>query len=366
MPSAPGREPRYETLDVWRGLACLMVVLHHSGFALRWSDAEGSTARWLAVGFVRLMDQGVPLFFVISGYCIAASLDGHRRRGSSSWEFLKRRVRRIYPPYWAALLVFVATTWLLDRAGLKRLHAGAYSLELDSPGTLGLAQWLGNLTLTETWRPRLWGGIGASIYTRIGWSLCFEEQFYFLGFLALLIAPRRLYEFLGTLTVAIVGFRVFAYDSGWLMRYRGTFLELWHEFAVGLLVYWSLVAAPSRQAKLAVIGALIALFSVGVIWSYRSTTVAAGFGLILIAIRDLDGAASRLTHLNPLRGCGKRCYSIYLIHLPVCTIGNEILCQFGLTNFWTRTLVVIPVVSTLAVASGWGFFRLVESRFLRG
>ena len=142
MPPLPGRDPRYETLDVWRGVACLMVVLHHSGFyALQLVGGVGHVAR--GVGSVdgrgvlpKNMDLGVPLFFVISGYCIAASMDSHRRRGSSSWVFLGRRLRRIYPPYWAALLVFVVVTWALDQAGWNRLHNGAHSLELDSPGKL--------------------------------------------------------------------------------------------------------------------------------------------------------------------------------------------------------------------------------------
>ena len=50
------------------GVACLMVVLHHSGFALTGADATGpstgSWARWFVVWLVRQMDLGVPLFFM--------------------------------------------------------------------------------------------------------------------------------------------------------------------------------------------------------------------------------------------------------------------------------------------------------------
>jgi peptidoglycan/LPS O-acetylase OafA/YrhL len=345
-----------------------MVVLHHSGFALQWSETSGESAeawaRWLVVGFVRLMDLGVPLFFVVSGYCIAASMDSHRRRGASSWEFLKRRLRRIYPPYWAALLVFVAVTWSLDRVGLHRLHDGGYSLELESPGKLDLPQWVGNVTLTEMWRPKVWGWSGVEVFTRVAWSLCFEEQFYLVCFLALLVAPWRLYGVLMTLTAVIVGFRVCAYDWGWLFNYRGMFLDLWHEFAVGLAVYWRLVAAPSRRAKLAVDACLLGLLAVGVISGFRSTAVASAFGLALIALRDLDQAASRQAWLVPLRTCGRRCYSIYLIHLPFCTVGNECLAALGLVGFWARVFVMIPVVSIVAVGAGWAFFAIIETRFL--
>jgi peptidoglycan/LPS O-acetylase OafA/YrhL len=345
-----------------------MVVLHHAGFALSWGDTVvGSTvspARWAVVCVLRQMDLGVPLFFVISGYCIAASLDGHRRRGASSWEFLARRLRRIYPPYWAALLVFVVTVGGLDRLGLGWLHANLHSLELDPPGKLLPAQWLGNITLTETWRPKVWPGPPASVYTRVAWSLCYEEQFYLVSFAALLVAPRRLFGVLAVATVVIVGYRAFAYDSGRLGAIDGTFPYLWHEFAAGLAVYWRLVRATSVTGRRAVDAALVALLAVGLASGYRSTAVASAFALVLIALRDQDEAAIRARWLRPLSAAGRRCYSIYLIHLPVCTVGNEWLFSMGLTGFWTRALVMVPLVSAASLAAGWAFFAVVESRFL--
>jgi len=162
------------------------------------------------------------------------------------------------PAVLAALLFFVATTWGLDRLGLHGLHDGGHSLELDSPGELSPAQWVGNVTLTETWRPRVWRGPSPSVFTRVGWSLCFEEQFYLVCFASLLVAPRRLFGVLAWTTAAIVGYRVFAYDSGWLYHLEGTFIYLWHEFAAGLAVYWRLVWATSRQEKHSIDAALLA------------------------------------------------------------------------------------------------------------
>jgi peptidoglycan/LPS O-acetylase OafA/YrhL len=370
MSTGPGYKPRYDSLDSWRGVACLMVVVHHSGFyCLSWSETMGSSveawARWLIVSLFHWMEMGVPLFFVISGYCIGASMDRHRRRGDSSWGFLARRFRRIYPPYWASVLVFAVTTWTRDRLGLIWLHRSGHSLELDSPGKLDWTQWLGNLTLTETWRQTVWGGSSFEPYTRVSWSLCYEEQFYFVGFLVLLVAPRRLYGALGILTAAIVGFRVFAFDVGWLNNYRGTFIDRWHEFAVGLLVYWRLVAAPSRQAKVLVDLTLLALTVVGLAWSYPETWVAGAFGLLLIALRRFDEQVTGSKWFNPLRACGLRSYSIYLIHLLVCTVGNELLYHYlGISKFWGKVLVMTPIVSIAAVGAGWMFFWAVESRFL--
>ncbi len=365
LATTTGYEPRYDSLDAWRGVACLMVVILHTGyFVLSWSSTEGSAVRNGVVWCFRWLEMGVPLFFVISGYCIAASMDRHRRRGDSPWNFLVRRFRRIYPPYWASLLAFVVVNWSLDRLGLIWLHRGPNSLELLSPGRLDWSQWLGNVTLTETWRQSAWGGSSVEVYTRVAWSLCFEEQFYFVGFLTLLLFPRRLYGALMVLTALIVGFRIFAFDVGWLFHYRGTFIELWQEFAVGLLVYWRLVVPTTRDSKIMVSLTLMVLLGVGLAWSFRSTWVAAAFGLALIELRRFDERAKGWRWLGPLRACGHRSYSIYLIHLLVCTIGNELLVWLGISNFWARAFVVTPIVATVAVGVGWIFFDLVESRFL--
>jgi peptidoglycan/LPS O-acetylase OafA/YrhL len=367
--------PRYRLLDVWRGVACLMVVLHHAGFAVVFEPTSGSGAeawlRWAVVGTLWRMNLGVPLFFVISGYCIAASVDATRRRGMRSLAFLGRRLWRIYPPYWAAFLWFAATTAGLEALGLDRLYHGGghHALQLDSPRTLDAAQWVGNLTLTEEWRPLVWRPPPRAVYTRIAWSLCYEEQFYFVCFLALLVAPRRLYGTLTAVTVAAVLLRVIAADVGRYHQIEGAFPALWHEFAIGLAVYWRLNVPSTAAARRAVELGLAALALYGLTGAPAtpvgySTAVAAAFGLALVALRRWDEPLERARWLGPLRACGRRCYSIYLVHLPVCTVGCLWLYERGLTGFWARALVTVPVVSAAAVAASWVFFAAVERHFL--
>jgi peptidoglycan/LPS O-acetylase OafA/YrhL len=354
-------------LDAWRGLACLMVVVHHAGYALDWSEVTGGGAgswlRWLAVYALCRMKYGVSLFFVISGYCIAASADAARRRGAPPGAFLAKRFWRIYPPYWAALLGFVLVTSALDAAGLDRLHRGDRVLVLDSPRELVPLHWLGNVTLTETWRPHVLGP-QRNVYTAVAWSLCFEEQFYLICFLALVFAPRRTAAALAGLTAAIAALRVGAWAYGGLPRLRGTFPLLWHEFAVGLAVYYRLNLARGRLGRALVDAGLIALLAAALVTRGRGTATAAGFGLVLIALRRWDDLSETLAWLGPLRACGRRCYSIYLVHLPVCVVGALAMMELGVTGFWGRALVVVPLASAAGVAASFGFFALVESRFL--
>ena len=100
------RSSRYQSLDVWRGAACLMLVMYHGTFyaSHSWKSSDPST--WtvggLAINLLGRMWIGVPIFFVVSGYCIAASSDASRRRTHSLRTYFARRFRRIYPPLWIA------------------------------------------------------------------------------------------------------------------------------------------------------------------------------------------------------------------------------------------------------------------------
>ena len=53
-------------------------------------------------------------------------------------------------------------------------------------------QWLGNVSLTEIWRHHVAGG-NKALYLGHAWTLCYEEQFYVVVGLLLLVAPRRFF-----------------------------------------------------------------------------------------------------------------------------------------------------------------------------
>lgn len=81
-------------LAVLRIVAMVMVLSVHVGIGTDWPD------------YVYAGQYGVQLFFILSGYLIYASLDS----GISTKEFYKKRVLRIVPEYWTALIVY----WLAE------------------------------------------------------------------------------------------------------------------------------------------------------------------------------------------------------------------------------------------------------------
>src|SRR5207253_4353689 len=77
------------------------------------------------------------------------------------------------------------------------------------------------------------------------------------------------------------------------------------------------------------------------LFPYTTLFRSAALGLVMIVVRKWDSAIADLRLLAPLRACGRRCYSIYLTHLPICTIGCMVLFELGLTGFWTRAMVMV-------------------------
>jgi peptidoglycan/LPS O-acetylase OafA/YrhL len=109
---APVRPARYIELDSLRGLAALIVVLHH--LRLLWQgDAEPNSGilRSLLSLANPVGSGAVILFFVLSGFVLSLPAVGGRPQAFLT--FVIRRVFRIYLPYLAALAVAVAGAFWL-------------------------------------------------------------------------------------------------------------------------------------------------------------------------------------------------------------------------------------------------------------
>jgi peptidoglycan/LPS O-acetylase OafA/YrhL len=156
------RTDRIASLDGLRAISIVLVLLGHlagtRGFPL--STAQGDV--------VPLGELGVHVFFVISGFLITRLLfeELNRRDRISLGAFYLRRTLRIFPPYYALILVLVGA----QIAGWLQL----------APRDISHA-----LTYTSNYYP------GRSWFTGHTWSLSVEEQFYLLWPAVLVLAGRR-------------------------------------------------------------------------------------------------------------------------------------------------------------------------------
>jgi peptidoglycan/LPS O-acetylase OafA/YrhL len=103
----PGR--RWLELDSLRGIAALLVVLYH--YTSRYPDLYGVAG--IAPVEVYWGIYGVDLFFIISGYVIFMTLERVRH----PLDFVVSRLTRLYPAYWACLLLTALVLWWLPLPG---------------------------------------------------------------------------------------------------------------------------------------------------------------------------------------------------------------------------------------------------------
>ena len=185
------RAPRYASLDFWRGIACLSVVLYHSVLIrqITHGSREGGLVEQVLL-FLHGLWIGVPLFFVISGYCISAAADSSRLKRGGVADFFIRRFRRIYPPLWILIAFSIAAFVIVDYGLFPGLLSDQPWGQMR-PWWYSGWQWVGSVTLTETWRHHVIGGPRGH-FPGQAWTLCYEEQFYALMGL-LLLAPRWLF-----------------------------------------------------------------------------------------------------------------------------------------------------------------------------
>jgi peptidoglycan/LPS O-acetylase OafA/YrhL len=101
-------------IDLLRALAALGVFYYHN-------HAGSMIAKFFGLSFFNYTDAfgatyAVPLFFLISGYCIHASNIKYVKANKSLplREYYTRRLLRIYPPYFVALLFAVGVNYLMD------------------------------------------------------------------------------------------------------------------------------------------------------------------------------------------------------------------------------------------------------------
>lgn len=157
IPIAPAQD-RIATLDLLRLFAALAVVLFHYGYR----GAAGTPS--FAVSYPELAPLakygflGVDLFFVISGFVIAASAQGR-----TAVQFAIARAGRLYPAF------FVAMT----------LTAIVLALSGTVPIASVVARWFANLTMVSP-------ALGQPFMDGAYWSIVLEIIFY--GWVALFIA----------------------------------------------------------------------------------------------------------------------------------------------------------------------------------
>jgi peptidoglycan/LPS O-acetylase OafA/YrhL len=351
-------------LDGLRGLAILAVMCNHlsppePGGPLRQMARLGLTHGW----------AGVDLFFVLSGFLITGILLDTRECTNYFRSFYSRRALRIFPLYYSFLLL----AWLVFPSTVR---SDWLPLRAD--------WWLYPCYLMN-WQA-LWKGFWHANIVGHFWSLCVEEQFYFLWPLVVLVLrPRWLLRALACAEIAVLAGRwwwVFHFGpSG--MLYTATITRMdGLLFGAGCAVVvrqfrfprWAVAAMPWLSALC--LAAYLAVVQFGdprredsVNQTGGLPLLAVGFAAILLYAVLTDGEPTWLQtwlRWKPLTRVGKYAYGIYVFHVPLFYFLSESvqrLPEATRTAAWVR-YPTIALKFSLAFGIASLSYNFFEKRFL--
>ncbi|MFS0753724.1 acyltransferase [Noviherbaspirillum sp. 1P10PC] len=222
------KQPRFEVTTVFecvRGLSALWVFLFHIADSLQHLSP-------FLFAIARYGYQGVPIFFVISGYCIYASAEETIRKGQHPNNFLLRRLIRVMPPFWASILLIAALPYFVE--AISSLKSGVYHVPSPKWLQFGAIDWLKIATLTQVFFNKNGNLQDAfSPINAVYWSLSIEIQLYIVIYLTSFFKSRR-----KKILMLVLAASIFATAIPTL-RDSGLFFSFWPAFFLGILLRWA-------------------------------------------------------------------------------------------------------------------------------
>jgi exopolysaccharide production protein ExoZ len=334
-----GSRIKLDGLEALRGIAALVVVLHHAFGIVAQPQNYGITLLDNIFGAGHL---GVDIFFVLSGFVIAYSNPKGARSAAEITLYALRRFARIYPIYWIACLVFIPLYYLFSRG---------------EEGDFSAARIIYNTLLFPSFRNPIIG---------VAWTLQYEAMFYLL-FIPLLWRRKVGVVLWGILSGAIlfVSIKGLTFSNPWMAQLFSPYV---FEFIGGVAVWklYSVHAVSWAVSKsLVIAGAALILLTVFLEQKFGRTAspwhlmyAAAAMPVVYgsVCLSALNGVASPNAFEKLLGFLGRYSYSIYLFHYPIEQIAARLALK--ITGPAPEVSVVWLVVTAVLI-SGLGIGILV-------
>lgn len=352
----PPTDGRIRSLDGLRGVAALVVVLHHWLLIARpllegtvgWDVISQSPVKLLTAG-----NEAVLVFFVLSGLVVVLPVF---KEGFSWMGFLSARVVRLYGPVIAALLLSTLLIYLVPR-DRSTMPEGSWMAETHAE-SVTWSSFFSQASLV----PRQYS-LNNPLWS-LHWELLYSIVMPLAVALALLIRRWALIAVAVCCALSFAG-RIFEQSEllyfpiffiGTIMAARMPDLLAWVQrprsrwfmptFAVAsvVLLIASWLARPIAPSGSELSHALWALAAPG----------AAGVVLVSLAW----GPVVRLFETKVVQWFGKISFSLYLVHVPVLA---TLAFAIGADQYLLVGAIGIP----LSILIAWAFYQGVEARIHR-
>ena len=350
-------------LDGLRGLAILLVTIYRFGRGIPVSSSGNVLAQTIELG-----NHGVELFFVLSGFLITGILLDTRGQSHQLRNFFARRSLRIFPLYFAALVVCL---WCIPAlAGWAELTTIQQAFTPAREQQFYLWFYLTNvqMSLVDSW---CFGPLDPF------WSLAVEEHFYLLWPLVIVLCrPRALLGVALSLTGLCLVTRTIWLASGG----SGTAAEVltvWR--ADGLLIgalaamlirsnapHWSNLADVARRLMIPTLVLAIAIDATDRrIWLINSSLWTFAWLCLLVNIMSSKpgGRLREFFAQSWLRNLGQLSYGMYVFQSPLIPLVAALGWTVGVSLPVDLLYVAFMFALTLGVA--WCSWHGFEKHCLR-
>ncbi len=364
-------------LDGLRGLAALYVTMFHAQ-SIVFGHGTVAVPKLITASYawMRYGRYSVAVFIVLSGYClmlpVARSANGQLRGGA--WEYLKRRAKRILPPYYIALAVSLLVIALVPGMNIKRGAAWDYVLPAFDPANL-----VSHVLLLHNLRPDWLLKINGSL-----WSVATEWHIYF--FLPFVLLP--IWRRAGLIVTVIAAFAIgLAPKMLWGGYYDGAapwFLGLFAIGMAGAVISHSTEErfaalrskAPFEEMAFTALGIFVAIALLmpswvffDAIWVMDIIVGLFAVNLILACDRMLRNSSTerqpfiiRLLSGSAVVKLGAFSYSLYLLHAPILGIVELVIHKMGLSPVMQYAVLMLVGVP-LCIVGAYVFYLGCERPF---
>jgi peptidoglycan/LPS O-acetylase OafA/YrhL len=339
---------RFLILDAFRGIAALWIVLFHV------LSAE-SEMYWPPLKVLITNGHlGFEIFFVISGYSISASV--YKLRGcQNSWlSFIRRRLSRIYVPYFFSLFTIVIFIPFVSSLGtLLKGHLTFYysfSRYLD----ITFLEWLEYITLLRVFNNSVW--FLANAFWKINgalWYVAIVVQMYFVVTLTLL--SGHYYKIIIVLLLSLSCLTSIESFNSILLP--GLFLPYWLHCCFGALLFYAI--NTWRTLSLTCYTHIIIYISIVVFYgligyiilsSCFTNTIFCFFSAIQFwLLFPLDTIVSKVRLFSCFIFLGSFSYSLYLLHNPLNRFLSIVVRNIiPAKSFVTYPFIIIPLIVVIS------------------
>lgn len=337
---------RDQRIDLLRGIAVLLVIIHHFHIAYHLDKSVFCIPSDYINQFINNGYYGVTMLFVISGFLITTkSLGRYKDLGQIDLrEFYLFRFARIIPPLLLALAIITIFNVAKIPIFENKPNSPSFILSVFSVLTF----WHNILMLKADWY---------NYCLNVYWSLSVTEVFYILLPLACTFLKKLRFIFLLMIILIIIAPIYRTHYAGNEMMVLSCNISCLDAFSIGCCAailarkfqypYWLWILAK-------LLGSLMLL----TMYFHSQVTNGVGINILIVALgtallitgRHSSSAKIFYQFSSPLGWFGKNSYEVYLFHVIVLALMKEIIKPDLLNNYTTLGWLAIFFFLTVLVA----------------